>query len=48
MRRFFLMILCEKPKNKVTIFQLLKTDYLQYAQRQKLNYYDIGYKIFEI
>ena len=42
------MILCERPKNKVTIFQLLVTDYLQYAERQKLNYYDIGYKIFEI
>ena len=45
---FFLMILCERPKNKVTIFQLLVTDYLQYAERQKLNYYDFGYKIFEI
>ena len=48
MRRFFRMILCERPKNKVTIFQLLVTDYLQFAEQQKLNYYDIGYKIFEI
>ena len=48
MRRFFLVILMERPKNKVTVFLLLVTDYLQFAEQQKLNYYDIGCKIFEI
>ena len=33
-RTFFLMILCERPNNKITIFGLLVTDYLQFAEQQ--------------
>ena len=33
------MILCERPKNKVTIFLLLVTVYLQFAEQQTLNFF---------
>ena len=33
------MILCEMPKNEVTIFSLLVTDYLQFAGQQTLNFF---------
>ena len=42
------MILCVRPRKEVEIFQLLVKDYLQFAEQQKLNCYDISQKISEI
>ena len=33
------MIFCKRPKNEVTIFKLLVTDYLQFAEQQTLNFF---------
>ena len=33
------MIFCEKPKNKATIFELLVTDYLEFAKQQTINFF---------
>ena len=33
------MIFCERPNDKVTSFQLLVADYLQFVEQQTLNFF---------